>query len=232
MYQSVMSQRQGTGSSGIGFAFMVGTIKDLNPDQNICLVQNTQTGDTQQVALDVRSSTNWPQTGEQWLLDRSLGVWALRAKVTDRVAPAFTGAQVLMDPNLLNLVGVLKGLGLITDSTTGVPADYSWKTPTLTTGWTPFSVPTTPRYKINHDNTVSIEGRATAPAGVTSGTTIFTLPASSIYIPSVVKYDTVLVAAGAAGELAVGTDGTVKIWDFGSATVGRVLFHMRYSLTP
>jgi len=232
MYQSVMAQRQGTGSSGVGFAFMIGVVKDLNPAQNICLVQNLQTGDTQQVALDVRSSTNWPQVGEQWLLDRSLGVWSLRTKVTDRSAPSVTGSRYLMDPDVAALVDVLAGLGLIADTTTGTAADLTWQTPTLASGWTPFTTLTAPRYKLNRDNTVSIEGRATAPAGVVAGATIFTFPADSVYIPPVTKYDTVLVAPGAAGELAVAPDGSVKIWDFGSATVGRVLFHMRYSLTP
>jgi len=77
-----------------------------------------QTGDYYQVGLNKRGETAWPQVGDRWVLDRSLGHWALQAKVTDVSAPVFTGNASTMDPDLLRLALLMKGLGLIQDGTT------------------------------------------------------------------------------------------------------------------
>lgn len=231
MYQSALAKRVGTGSSGIGFAFVLVKIKELNPEKNICMAMDLQTGDHYELGLNKRGETAWPQVGDLWVIDRSMGHWMLRLKVTDREPPVLTGDRSVMDPDLHRLMSILQSLGLIQDGTTASSVDPDvWVTPTLASGWIAFTPAVAPRYKLNRDGTVTIEGRATAPGGVTSGTTIFTLDEG--YAPPMVKYDTVLVASGAAGMLSVGTDGAVKLWDFGSATVGRVLFHMRYSLDP
>jgi len=124
MYQSVMAKRQGIGSSGTGFAFVLAEIKEVHPDTNICVAEDIQTGDQYQVGLNKRGETAWPQVGDRWVLDRSLGHWALRSKVTDTQAPVFTGNFSTMDPDVLRLASLLKGLGLIQDGTTSgtVPA--------------------------------------------------------------------------------------------------------------
>jgi hypothetical protein len=268
MYQSVMAKRQGIGSSGTGFAFVLAEIKELLPDRNICLAMDLQTGDYYEVGLNKRGETAWPQVGDRWILDRSMGHWALQTKVTDVSAPVFTGNASTMDPDLLRLALLLKGLGLIQDGTatgsvpavTGskaqirpeiqqiitiladrgilsdqttaapVPVD-TWVTPTLTTGWTPYAPDRAPRYKLNYDNTVTIEGRAVPPGGtIANGTTMFTVDPP--YRPPMQKYFTTMIADGVCGNIAVGTDGSVKLWDFGATTPVRVLFHCRYSLLP
>lgn len=121
MYQSVMAKRQGTGSSGVGFAFVLAEIKELRPELNICLAMDLQTGDYYQVGLNKRGETAWPQVGDRWILDRSLGHWALQGKVTDVEPPAFTGNLRTMNPDVLRLAGILHGLGLIQNDTSEGP---------------------------------------------------------------------------------------------------------------
>lgn len=121
MYQSVMAKRQGIGSSGTGFSFVLAKIKEIHPDKNICLAEDLQTTDQYQVGLNKRGETVWPQVGDTWILDRSLGHWALQTKVTDTEAPVFTGYYNTMDADLLRLVLILKGLGLVQDGTTTGP---------------------------------------------------------------------------------------------------------------
>jgi hypothetical protein len=118
MYQSVMAKRQGIGSSGTGFSFVIAVIKEVLPDKNICLAQDQHTGDQYQVGLNKRGETAWPQVGDQWVLDRSLGHWALRTKITDTQAPKITGTSAGMDADLLQLVGVLSSLGLVQNGLT------------------------------------------------------------------------------------------------------------------
>lgn len=118
MYQSVMAQRQSIGSSGIGFAFALVTIKDLLPDKNICLAQDQQTGTQYQLGLDKRGQIAWPQVGDVWVIDRSLGHWALRCKVTGTSAPPLTGDTALMDTATRQVVATLGELGLVSDQTT------------------------------------------------------------------------------------------------------------------
>jgi hypothetical protein len=118
VFQSVMAQRQGTGSSGVGFAFALATIKEVLPDKNICLAEDKQSGTQYQVGLDKRGILAWPQSGDTWILDRSLGHWALRAKVTDTAAPVITGSAASMTTAHLQLVTLLEGLGLLQDGTT------------------------------------------------------------------------------------------------------------------
>lgn len=118
MYQSVMSQRQGTGSSGVGFAFALVVIKELLPDKNICLAEDKASGTQYQLGLDKRGILAWPQTGESWIIDRSLGHWALRAKVTDTAAPVISGSAAPMTTAHLQLITLLENLGLLQDGTT------------------------------------------------------------------------------------------------------------------
>lgn len=118
MYQSVMAQRQGSGSSGVGYSFDLVTIKELLPDKNICLAENKQYGSQYQLGLDKRGMLAWPQTGDVWVIDRSLGHWALRSKVTGTAAPNYTGFSNLMDPDVYQLVQLLAGHGLLADQTT------------------------------------------------------------------------------------------------------------------
>lgn len=124
MYQSVMAQRQGSGSSGVGFSFVLVKIKELLPDKNICLAEDLQTGDQYQLGLNKRGETSWPRLGDTWVIDRSMGHWMLQCKVTGEEAPKFEGIFSTMDPDVLNLASVLQGLGLIQDVTTSgtIPA--------------------------------------------------------------------------------------------------------------
>lgn len=265
MYQSVLAKRQQTGSSGTGFAFVLVEIKEVHADTNICLVQDVDNNASYyQVGLNKRGETAWPQVGERWIIDRSMGHWMLQCKVTETSAPVFTGNFVTMDADLLRLVTVLSGLGLIQDGTTtgavpvvtgskeqitpavqqiisildarGVLDDQTtaatvtpevWHDAVLETGWTPWTTAVRPRYKLNYDNTVSIEGRAIPPAGVVSGDLIFTMDPG--FAPPVNKYFTTMIGNGVVGNLIVSTDSTVKIFDFGANTVARMLFHFRYS---
>lgn len=265
MYQSVMAKRQQTGSSGTGFAFVLVEIKEVHPDKNICVARDVDLNSSYyELGLNKRGETAWPQVGDRWIIDRSLGHWALSAKVTDTEAPKFTGNFSTMDPDLLRLATLLKGLGLIQDDTTagtvpavtgskaqitpavqqiisildarGVLDDQTtaatvtpevWHDAVLETGWTPWTTGTRPRYKLNYDNTVTIEGRAIPPGSVASGDLMFTM--DSGFAPPVTKYFTTMIGNGVVGNVAVGTDGTLKIFDFGSNTVARVLFHFRYS---
>lgn len=125
MYQSVMAKRQGAGTSGTGFAFVLVEIKEIHPDTNICVARDVDNNASYyQLGLNKRGETAWPQVGDRWIIDRSLGHWALQAKVTETEAPEFTGNFSTMDPDLLRLMTILKGLGLVQDATTAgtVPA--------------------------------------------------------------------------------------------------------------
>jgi uncharacterized membrane protein len=269
--QSVMAQTQGGSPSAVGFALRKVVINEVHPESNICLASDTETNETFQVGLNKRgSSAVWPQPGDGWIIDRSMGHWALKCKITDTQAPTFTGNSTIMNTDLLQMLGILRNMGLVQDGTTEGPAPVLptvtgsratirpevqtiitilanagilqdlttpatvvpdvWQEVTLTSGWTAHTTADRPRYKLNYDNTVSIEGRVVAPAGVTSGTSIFTL--ASGYRPPWSKCDTTMVAVGIPANLTVGTDGTVRIFDFGSITVIMTLFNMRYSLQP
>ncbi len=118
MYQSVLAKRQGSGSSGVGFAFKLVDVKELSPDKNICYVSDVQTGESIQVGLNKRGTDSWPRTGDRWLIDRSTGVWMLQCKITSPTAPVITGSAAEMEPGLLQLVSTLEGLGLLQDQTT------------------------------------------------------------------------------------------------------------------
>jgi uncharacterized membrane protein len=268
MYQSVLAKRQGTGSSGTGFAFVLVDIKEVHPDTNICLARDVDNNASYyQLGLNKRGETAWPQVGEQWIIDRSMGHWMLQCKVTDTQAPVFTGNFSAMDADLLRLVTIFQGMGLIQDGTTAgtVPsvtgsraqispavqqiisildakgilndattaptvAVDTWITPTLAAGWTPFAAGVAPRFKLNYDNTVTVEGRAVPPGTVTAGDLVFTIDAG--FQPPVSKYFTTMVANSAVGNLIFGADRSVRIWDFGATTVTRLLMQCRYSLLP
>lgn len=272
MYQSVLAKRQGTGSSGTGFAFVLATVKELQPDKNICVAQDLQTGDQYQVGLDKRGQIVWPQVGDTWVLDRSVGHWALRLKVTGTAAPGYTGYSNLMDPDLYQLVQLLAGHGLLVDGTTAngvqptppaitgsvgnIPpilgqiltalddqqlvvdqttpiavAMNTWQPVVLQnsfTGYTSGTDDVTVQYKRNYDDTVTVEGRLTPPATVLNGVTMFNIGTG--FRPLKAKYQTTIVANGVAGTIVYGKTGDVQLYDFGSTTPNRVLFHVRYSV--
>lgn len=115
---SVMGQTMGSGSSGVGFGFRSVEIREILTAENICLASDVQTSEDFQLGLNKRGSLVWPQVGDRWLIDRSLGHWALRCKITETSAPAVTGSRAGMDRDLLGLLGLLAGLGLVQDSTT------------------------------------------------------------------------------------------------------------------
>lgn len=227
MYQSVMAKRQGIGSSGTGFGFVLVEIKELLPERNICLGQDLQTGDQYQLGLNKRGETAWPQVGDRWIIDRSLGHWALQSKVTEHEPPEFTGYYNLMDPDVLRLMTLMKGLGLLKDATTtGVPPALPvvtgtrnriaptvqsvltaldtqgvlddqttaetlpvgvWQVvgdpgkPAFSSPWVPYSDPVSgtyqvPRYSIDRDGFVTIEGLAKTTASISGVSVIFELP--------------------------------------------------------
>jgi uncharacterized membrane protein len=262
-----MAKRVTTGSSGTGFAFAVVQVKEIHADRDLCVVEDLNTANQQDLCISKRGETAWPQVGDLWLIDRSAGHWMLQIKVTDAKPPSMTGTYSTMDPDLFRLVSLLSGLGLVTDATTAgslpvvtgsknvitpvvqsilsildargilddqttaqtLPVD-TWVTPTLAAGWTPFTSLTAPRYKLNYDNTVTIEGRAIPPGGVVAGDLVFTLDVG--YQPPTSKYFTAMVANSAVGNLIFSADRSVRIWDFGATTVTRLLMNARYSLLP
>lgn len=117
--QSVMAQTQGSSPSAIGFALRRVVILEVHPDKNICLANDVQTNETFQVGLNKRGSSSvWPQAGDGWIVDRSMGHWALKSKITPTQAPTFTGSQANSDPGLLQLVGLLNDMGVIQESIT------------------------------------------------------------------------------------------------------------------
>jgi uncharacterized membrane protein len=127
MRQSVLGQTVGQGTNGIGFAFRTVVIKEVDSAHNICIASDLRTSESFQLGLNKRGDSSvWPQQGDLWLIDRSLGHWALRSKITDTSPPSFTGSYNAMDTDLLRLVGLLEGLGIIQDGTTaGTPPTVS-----------------------------------------------------------------------------------------------------------
>jgi hypothetical protein len=118
MRQSVMGQTVANGSSGVGFAFRTVVIKEVHADKNICMASDIQTNESFQLGLNKRGTSSvWPQVGDGWLIDRSMGHWALRCKITDNAPPSFTGSWNSMDSDLFRLVGLLSGMGIIEDDT-------------------------------------------------------------------------------------------------------------------
>lgn len=118
MYQSVMAQRQGNGSSGVGYAFDLVVIKESLPDKNICVAASIQYGTQYQLGLDKRSQIAWPTVGDQWIIDRSMGHWALRTRITATKPSSITGSAATMTTATLQIISLLEGLGLVVDATT------------------------------------------------------------------------------------------------------------------
>jgi hypothetical protein len=121
MRQSVMANAVTTGSSGVGFALRLVVIKEVLADRNICLVSDFYTNEGFQPGLNKRGDSSvWPQVGEQWLIDRSMGHWALKCKVTDTRPPAFNSDTPVRSTDMQQLVNILVGHGIIMD-TSGAP---------------------------------------------------------------------------------------------------------------
>lgn len=118
MYQSVMAKRMGAGTSGTGFYFAVVQIKEVYSDRDLCVARDLNTSDEYDLPLSKRGETAWPQVGDRWVIDRSMGHWMLQCKVTASKPPEMTGVYSTMDPDLFRLVSLLDGLGLVTDATT------------------------------------------------------------------------------------------------------------------
>lgn len=189
MYQSVMAKRQGSGSSGTGFSFVLVEVREVHPDKNICLARDVDNNASYyELGLNKRGETAWPQVGDRWIIDRSMGHWALSAKVTDTQAPEFTGNFAAMDADLLRLVTILKGLGLVKDATTaGTLPVGVWQVvgdtgkPAFTSPWVVYNDPVSglyqnPRYILGRDGFVDMEGLAKTTSSVTGTSNIFTLP--------------------------------------------------------
>lgn len=118
MRQSVLAQAVTTGSSGVGFALRTVEIIEVDADQNICRARDIRTNEGFQLGLNKRgSSTVWPQVGDAWLIDRSMGHWALKSKITDTAPPTITGNTRQMNADVLNLVQTLASMGLVIDDT-------------------------------------------------------------------------------------------------------------------
>lgn len=117
--QSVMAQSQGGSPSAVGFALRRVLIKEVHSDLNICLATDVQTNESFQLGLNKRGSSSvWPQAGESWVIDRSMGHWALKSKITATQAPMFNGSVANSDPGLLQLVGLLNDMGVVQQTIT------------------------------------------------------------------------------------------------------------------
>lgn len=223
MYQSVMAKRQGSGSSGVGFAFTLVDVKDLNPDQNICLVQDVQTGDQYQVGLNKRGTDSWPQVGDRWLIDRSTGVWMLQCKITDVVPPAVTGS-----PAFASLLDILEGLGLLRDQTASqaVPVG-AWAPAVYTSPWADFSSSYQgARYMLDYSGFVVIEGAVKTTATITGTSSLFTLPPG--YRPlKTVPFGQ--ISGTAAREMEITSAGVVQFTGMPNALVGLTTISCRFS---
>lgn len=230
MYQSVLAQRQGTGSSGIGFAFTLVDVKELHPDQNVCLVSDVQTGAFTQVGLDKRDSTAWPQVGDRWIIDRSLGHWALRCKVTATSAPVFTGSRSTVPAPLASLLGVLEGLGLIDDQTTSptVPVGV-WVPAVYASPWADFSgTYQGARYMLDYSGFVVIEGAVKTTAAIAAGTSqVFTL--SPGYRPLKTQPFS-QISGTTAREMEITSAGVVQLTGMPNAVVGLTTIGCRFSV--
>lgn len=237
MYQSVMAQRQGTGSSGVGFAFALATIKELLPDKNICLAEDKQSGTQYQVGLDKRGILAWPQTGDTWILDRSLGHWALRAKVTDTAAPVVSGSRNAMSTSAQSLLDVLSGLGLVDDQTTAQTLPVGvWQVvgggaplPAFASPWSNYDAVNYQgaRYMIETDGFVSIEGLVKTSSAVSGPSTIFTLPTG--FRPQVTQVKDSYRNGAVAQQLEITGTGVVRAANITSVTVGFMTLSCRFS---
>jgi hypothetical protein len=186
MYQSVLAKRQGSGSSAVGFAFTLVDVSEVHPDTNICLVSDVQTGAFTQVGLDKRDSIAWPQVGDRWIIDRSLGHWALRCKVTATAPPVITGSRNSIGASAQMLLDALEELGLVNDQTTPATLPVGvWQVVGSGAPVAPFTAPwanydaTTyqgARYMIETSGIVRVEGLAKTTAAVSGASEIFVLP--------------------------------------------------------
>lgn len=135
--QSVMANAVSTGSAGVGFALRTVVIQEVLPDKNSCRSADIQTNEMFELGLNKRGdSAVWPQVGEGWLIDRSMGHWALRCKLTPTAPPTVTGARVSMDQNLGALITLLAQQGMVGDLTTAATVPTGWQTPSSwVNGW-------------------------------------------------------------------------------------------------
>jgi hypothetical protein len=230
MYQSVLAKQQGTGSSGVGFAFALVDVKEVHPDTNICLVSDVQSGAFTQVGLDKRGTDSWPQVGDRWLIDRSTGVWMLQCKITATSPPAVTGSRNAVPPALQQVLGVLDGLGLIDDQTTAqtVPVGV-WQAVAYTSPWADFSSSYQgARYLLDHSGFVVIEGAVKTTATISAGTSpVFTLPLG--YRPLKIQPFT-QVSGTTVHEMEITNAGVVQFTGMPNATVGLTTIACRFSL--
>jgi lysophospholipase L1-like esterase len=133
---SVMGNTVAGGSSSIGFAFRSVVVEEVLPGKNICNTMDVQTGEKVQVGLNKRGTDSWPQTGDRWILNKSMaGHWILAIKITPTQPPVASGNLDTIDPDLESLLLVLEGLGLVQ-----VALGHNglgWQNPTslLNTGW-------------------------------------------------------------------------------------------------
>lgn len=185
MRQSVMANSVTTGSSGVGFALRLVVIQEVLSDQNICRVSDFYTNEGFDPGLNKRGdSAVWPQVGEQWLMDRSMGHWALKCKVTGTRPPAVSGSTANPEALLYGLVDTLTAQGMVLDQTVApaIPL-YQWNAVApLTNGWVAGRAGGTGvypaiRYRLLPGNRVELNGWL-GGGTTTNFTSMFTLPSA------------------------------------------------------
>lgn len=122
MRQSVMANAVNTGSSGVGFALRRVVINEVLPDRNICRATDVLTNEGFDLGLNKRGDSSvWPQVGDCWMIDRTMGHWALKCKITPTRPPAFNSDAPVRSSDMQKLVNLLVEHGIIED-TSGSPA--------------------------------------------------------------------------------------------------------------
>lgn len=139
MRQSVLGQAVSIGSSGVGFAFRIATINEVDAERNICRASDFYTNEALPLGLQLRGDSSvWPVVGDVWLVDRSMGMWALKSRITETSPPSVAGDRAMMDPGTSALIDLFAHNGMLTDHTTGAADDlYVFHTPALLNGWLP-----------------------------------------------------------------------------------------------
>jgi hypothetical protein len=121
----------------VGFAFRTVVVREIQTDKNSCRAADIRTNEMFEVGLKLRGdSAVWPQVGDAWLIDRSMGYWALKCKITGTSPPIVTGARDDMDKDVGALVTLLAQQGMVGDFTAAATTPTGWQTPSSwLNGW-------------------------------------------------------------------------------------------------
>lgn len=113
------------GAPSGGVPWRVVKIESIAPDGSHVLARDVN-GKALDVQMRVRGTkAPLPRVGERWVVDRSLGDWALMAYLDEQDPPEVTGSR--LDSNeveveaLANLLALLEEMGLITNHTNDDP---------------------------------------------------------------------------------------------------------------